>query len=71
VAEPQITDIASYIATHLPQGDVPADEAREAWRDRLRHARRTGAATWLAELVAQQAPEDEDLRAHCDELRRD
>jgi hypothetical protein len=70
VAEPQITDIASYISTHLPQGDVPPDQARDEWRARLRHARATGAADWLAELVAQQDPEDPELRARCDELRR-
>jgi hypothetical protein len=70
VAEPQITEIATYIATHLPQGDIPAEEAREEWRARLRHARKTGAAPWLAEIVAGQDPEDPALRAHCDALRR-
>jgi hypothetical protein len=66
----QITDIASYLSTHLPQGDVPTDEAREAWRKQLRRARSTGASRWLADLVEQQAPEDETLRAHCEALRR-
>ncbi len=70
MAEPQITDIASYIATHLPQGDVPDTEARDAWRRQLRHAQSTGAAKWLAELVEQQAPGDEDLRTRLEPLKR-
>jgi acyl transferase domain-containing protein len=69
VAEPQITAIASYITTHLPQGEVPADEARDAWRRQLRHAREAGVGKWLAELVEQQAPEDEALRRHLEPLK--
>lgn len=66
----EITDIASYLTTHLPQGDVADGEAREAWRRQLRHAKATGASRWLADLVEQQDPADPTLKAHCETLRR-
>jgi hypothetical protein len=70
MAEPQITEIASYFADHLPSDDVDPVEARDSWRRTLRHARRVGAIRWLTQLVAREAPEDRTLQAHCAALRR-
>ena len=51
MAEPQITDIASYLSTRLPtEGVAPAD-AKEAWRHTLRYARTTGAIEPLTALA--------------------
>ena len=73
MAQPPITEIASYFASHLPTDptdDVGTAEARDAWRQTLRHAQRVGAMPWLSELVSREAPEDPTLQAHCDALRR-
>ncbi len=70
MAEPQITDIASYFAARIPTEGVPADEAKEAWRQTLRYARTTGAIEPLTALVERAEPDDGVLRAHCDALRR-
>jgi hypothetical protein len=70
MAEPQITDIASYLSTRLPtEGVAPAD-AKEAWRHTLRYARTTGAIEPLTALVERAEPDDATLRAHCESLRR-
>jgi hypothetical protein len=70
MAEPQITDIASYFAARIPTEGVPPEEAREAWRHTLRYARTTGAITPLTALVERSDPEDPTLQAHCETLRR-
>lgn len=69
MAEPQITEIASCFATRLPSDGTDPDEAREAWRRALRHARSTGAADWLAGLVEREVPEDPEVRRQCEALR--
>lgn len=71
MAEPQITEIATYFAARMPTEGVPADQAREAWRASLRYARQSGAIEPLTDLIERAEPEDPTLRAHCDALRRD
>ena len=70
MAEPQITEIATTFANHLPSDDADPTEARYEWRRTLRHARATGAIRWLTGLVRQEAPADERIQAHCDDLER-
>lgn len=70
MAEPQITEIASYFAERIPTEGVPAAEAKEAWRQTLRYARKTGAIEPLTALIERAEPNDEKLGAHCDALRR-
>lgn len=69
MADPQITQIASYVAPQLTdEGDDPA-ETREAWRQALRLAREEGDVEWLVDFLERQDPEDEELQAHCRSLR--
>ncbi|MEQ1502258.1 MAG: hypothetical protein ABMB14_08500 [Myxococcota bacterium] len=68
--EPQITEIASYLATAIPTDGVDPAEATEAWRSSLRYARKTGAIGEVTELIEGAQPEDETLRAHCEALRQ-
>lgn len=70
MAEPQITEIASYFADRMPTDGVPAAEAKEAWRRTLRYARTTGAIAPLTALVESADPADPKLKAHCESLRR-
>lgn len=70
MAEPQITDIASYFATRMPTEGVAPDAAREAWRRTLRYARTTGAIEPLTALVERTDPTDPTLQEHCATLRR-
>lgn len=68
--EPQITEIASYFATHLPSDGVAHGIARDGWRRAIRLARQRGEIGWLTDLVARQAPDDATLQAHCAVLRQ-
>lgn len=70
MAEPQITEIASYFAARMPTEGVPHPAATEAWRHTLRFARRTGAIGPLVELISRAEPEDERLREHCRSLTK-
>ncbi len=70
MAEPQITEIASYIASRLPEEGSDPQVARDGWRRAIRLARQRGDIGWLTDLVAKQAPEDATLQAHCEALRR-
>lgn len=70
MAEPQITEIATYFAARMPTEGVSEPEAREAWRTTLRYARQTGAIEPLTELVSRTEPEDPTLQRHCEDLRR-
>jgi hypothetical protein len=69
MAEPQITEIASYFAERIPTEGVEHEEAKQAWRATLRYARATGAIDPLTELVKSADPEDARLAAHCRELK--
>jgi hypothetical protein len=70
VAEPHITEIASYLATTLPEPGSDPAVARDGWRRAIRLARELGDVRWLTDVVARQAPQDATLQAHCDALRR-
>jgi hypothetical protein len=69
MAEPQITEIASYFASRMPTEGVEEPAAVDAWRATLRYARRTGAIEPLTELIGSAVPDDERLQQHCRELR--
>jgi len=68
--EPQITAIASYFARRIPAEGVPHDDAVQAWRRTLRHARSNGQIDTLAEMIAEEAPDDRMLQATCKEVAR-
>ena len=69
MADPQITQIASYVAPNLTdEGEDPA-ETRENWRQALRLAREEGDVEWLVDFLERQNPDDEVLKAHCASLR--
>jgi len=69
MAEPQITEIASYFAKQMPTEGVEPDAAVDAWRSTLRFARTTGAIEPLTELISNADPEDPRLQEHCKELK--
>lgn len=69
MAEPQITEIASYFAERIPTEGVAHEEAKQAWRATLRYARKTGAIEPLTELVKSADPEDPRLAALCSDLK--
>lgn len=68
MAEPQITEIASYFAERLPTEGVAHEDAKQAWRATLRYARRSGAIGSLTELITRSEPDDARLAALCREL---
>ncbi|MCA9492560.1 MAG: hypothetical protein KC621_21655 [Myxococcales bacterium] len=70
MAEPQITEIATYLTDRLPDEGVDPSVTREGWRRALRHARERGDIDRLTEIVARHAPGDEKLEAMCEDLRR-
>ncbi|MEZ4316297.1 MAG: hypothetical protein R3F61_02285 [Myxococcota bacterium] len=69
MAEPQITQIASYIAVLLPDEGVDPQTTKEDWRHALRTAREEGDVEWLVDFIERQAPEDPEMQAHCQALR--
>ncbi len=69
MAEPQITEIASYFASRMPTEGVEEPAAVDAWRATLRYARRTGAIEPLTDLISNADPSDERLQEHCRELK--
>ncbi len=69
MAEPQITQIASYIAPGLTDDGADPDITKEEWRQALRLARQEGDVEWLVDFIERQNPEDEVLQAHCASLR--
>lgn len=70
MAEPQITEIASYFADHLPSDGVEHQVARDGWRHAIRLAREKRVIGWLTDLVARQDPQDPTLQDYCEQLRR-
>jgi hypothetical protein len=70
MAEPQITEIASYFAERIPTEGVDHEQAKQAWRATLRYARSSGAIDPLTALVARAEPDDARLAALCRELQR-
>lgn len=69
MADPQITQIASYVAPALTDDGEDPTETREAWRHALRLAREEGDVEWLVDFLERQDPEDQVLREHCRALR--
>jgi hypothetical protein len=70
MAEPQITEIASYFATRLPDEGVDTEVTRNGWRHALRLARKQGNVDWLVDFVTREAPDDATVEAYCEALRR-
>ena len=67
--EPQITEIASYLATALPTEGSDAAEATQAWRHTLRYARQSGAIEPIAEMIAAEGQHDPKLAEYSEALR--
>jgi hypothetical protein len=68
--EPEITQIAKFIATRIPTEGVAHTEATDGWRGALRYARKTGIIDDLVDLVKGDWPEDMPLHQVLDEARR-
>ena len=66
---PQITDIASVLATRLPNEGTPADETAQALRSGLYYARKAGIMDLAAERLAQDAPHDPVVAQLCKDLQ--
>lgn len=67
--EPQITEIASYLAAALPTAGTETEDAKQAWRQTLRYARRSGVIQPLTDMIREDAPNDERIARYCEELR--
>lgn len=67
--EPQITEIASYLAATVPTPDSEPEQAVQAWRHTLRYARDTGAIEPLTEMLRGDAPDDARVARYIEELR--
>jgi hypothetical protein len=65
----QITQIASHMAPQLTDEGADPQVTREEWRHALHLATAEGDVDWLLEFLEGQDPEDEVLKAHCQELR--
>ena len=63
--EPEITQIAAYIANHVRTEGVDHDTATETWRHALRYARRNGVISDIAKQVSETAPDDALLQEMC------
>jgi hypothetical protein len=68
--EPQITEIASYLAAALPTEGAEPEEAKQAWRHSLRYARKSGAIDRIAGMLRNDPRTDEQIRQYADELTR-
>jgi hypothetical protein len=67
--EPQITEIASYLAAALPTEGTEPEQAVQAWRHTLRYARQSGVIEPLTEMIREDADGDERIARYCEELR--
>ncbi|MBW1877019.1 MAG: hypothetical protein JRI25_15930 [Deltaproteobacteria bacterium] len=68
--EPEITQIAKFIATRIPTEGVAHPEVVDGWRGALRYARKTGIIDDLVDLVKTDWPEDQSLHQVLDEAKR-
>ncbi len=66
--EPEITEIAAYIANQIPTEGTTTDKSIDAWRSALRYARSAGNIEELALKVAREFPEDPHLQRICAEV---
>ncbi len=67
-SEPQITEIASYLAATLPNEGAPKEEAVQAWRKTLRYARKAGAIDGITTMLRSDSEGDTQIERYCDEL---
>jgi len=68
--EPEITQIAKFIATRIRNPSVPREQAVDAWRAGLRYARQAGIIDQVVEELKSESPDDASLHAVLDEARR-
>ena len=68
--EPEITQIAKFIATRIRNPTVPHEQAVDAWRAGLRYARQAGIIDQVVEELKSEAPDDPSLHAVLEEARR-
>ena len=68
--EPEITQIAKFIATRVPTDGVTHDRAVDGWRGALRYARSTGFIDELVDQLKEDRPDDASLHAVLEEARR-
>jgi hypothetical protein len=68
--EPQITQIAAYIAYKVHTRGVPMSDAHQGWRGALRYARSTGTIDEITNKLQGESPEDWKLQRMCEALRR-
>jgi len=67
-SEPQITEIASYLAAALPTEGAAKEESVQAWRKTLRYARKAGAIEPIADMLRADTGHDVRVAQYCDEL---
>lgn len=68
--EPEITNIAKFIATRVPKDGVSHRKAVAAWRGSLRYARKAGVIEELVDRLKAEAPDDPSLHIVLDEAKR-
>ncbi|MCB9674221.1 MAG: hypothetical protein H6737_03840 [Alphaproteobacteria bacterium] len=67
-SEPQITEIASYLAANLPTEGAVTEDSVQAWRKTLRYARSAGAIEPITNMLRTDAGTDATVQRYCDEL---
>jgi hypothetical protein len=68
--EPEITQIAKFIALRVPTAGVDHDRAVNGWRATLRHARKVGLIDDVIARLKDEVPGDQSLHLVLDEARR-
>lgn len=68
--EPEITQIAKFIATRVPTAGVDHARAVDGWRATLRHARKVGLIEDVVARLKVEVPGDPSLHLVLDEARR-
>lgn len=68
--EPQITEIASFLATAVPNEGTEPENAKEAWRHSLRFARKHGAIDGIADMIRQDTGGGPEVERVVQELTR-
>lgn len=68
--EPEITQIAKFLATRVRNPQVSFEATVEAWRSGLRYARKSGLIREVVADLKAEAPDDPSLHAVLDEALR-
>ena len=68
--EPEITQIAKFLATRVRNPQVTYEATVEAWRSGLRYARKVGLIEEVVAELKAEAPDDQSLHVVLDEARR-